>query len=196
MACFLCAHGAGAPSTHPWMQGWARRLAALGPVRTFDYPYMRAGRRAPDRMPKLLEAHRSELAALRAEHPQEKVVLVGKSMGSRVGCHLSLEEPVAGLVCLGFPLRSMGKNPKLRNEVLEALTTPVLFVQGTRDNMGPLDVFADVRQRMQVTSVLHVVQSGNHSLEITKTHQKQTGEDQDAVDARILEAIAAFVGTL
>ena len=53
----LFAHGAGLPSSSPWMQRWARRLAAVGIVEAFDYPYMKAGRRSPDRPPILLEAH-------------------------------------------------------------------------------------------------------------------------------------------
>ena len=68
-----------------------------------------------DRLPKLIEAHREALAEARIEG--EPVFLVGKSMGSRVGCHLSLEEDVDGLICFGYPLQSIGKNPKLRDEV-------------------------------------------------------------------------------
>ena len=64
----LFAHGAGAGSAHPWMRGWSQRLAALGAVTPFDYPYMAAGRRAPDRLPKLIDTHRAHLAALRARH--------------------------------------------------------------------------------------------------------------------------------
>ena len=110
----LFAHGAGAGSTHPWMQRWRTRLETLGRVVTFDYPYMRDGRRSPDRLPKLVEAHRQALAEARGSHTGP-VFLAGKSMGSRVGCHLALEEPVDGLVCFGYPLQGMGKTAKLRD---------------------------------------------------------------------------------
>jgi uncharacterized protein len=36
----LFAPGAGAPSSHPWMEGWKERLTTIGPVEVFDYPYM------------------------------------------------------------------------------------------------------------------------------------------------------------
>src|SRR5262249_28166478 len=49
----LFAPGAGAPSSSPWMARWAERLAAHGRVATFDYPYMLAGRRMPDKLPVL-----------------------------------------------------------------------------------------------------------------------------------------------
>lgn len=190
----LFAHGAGAGTAHPWMQAWADRLQALGSVHPFDYTYMEAGRRAPDRLPKLLLAHAAALATLRETH-DGPVVLVGKSMGSRVGCHLSLEAAVDAVVCLGYPLVGGGKKRPVRDEVLKAMTTPVLFVQGTRDPMGPLDRFAAVRSEMSAPSALHVVEGGNHSLVVGKRALAAAGEDQAAVDARSLGAIRAFLAS-
>ncbi|MCB9777807.1 MAG: alpha/beta fold hydrolase [Alphaproteobacteria bacterium] len=191
---FLFAHGAGLGSASPWMQAWAARLTTLGVVRTFDYPYMAEGRRAPDRLPRLIQAHTEALSDFRTSLPSgTPVVLVGKSMGSRVGLHLALAQPVRACVCLGYPLVGVGKKAPVRREVLEALRTPVLFVQGTRDRMGPLDLFAEVQATMQAPSVLHVVESGDHSLQVTKAWQRATGRDRDAADADVLAAIAAFV---
>ncbi len=186
----LFAPGAGAPSSSPWMSAWAERLGALGDVVRFDYPYMRAGRRSPDKLPVLVAAHREALAAAR-EGRRGPVVLAGKSMGSRVGCHLALEEPVNALVCLGYPLR--GAAGALRSEVLLALRTPVLFVQGTRDALCPLDALEDVRRRMRAPSALHRVEGGNHSLEVGRRALRDAGETQDDLDARILAAVAAFL---
>src|SRR3954462_348710 len=90
---FHCARGAGAPSTSPWMRDWAGRLDQIGRVVPLDYPYMKAGRRMPDRLPALVAAHGEALAEARAGHGGP-IYLVGKSMGSRVGCHLSLEATV------------------------------------------------------------------------------------------------------
>src|SRR5215210_8920659 len=90
----LFAPGAGAPSTHPWMRRWSDLLAGLGEVRSFDYDYMREGSRRPDPLPKLIAAHRAALRQAR-ETQDGPVVLIGKSMGSRIGCHVSLEEEVA-----------------------------------------------------------------------------------------------------
>ena len=58
---FLFAPGAGAPSTHPWMQKWKERLETIGRVTLFDYDYMRKGRRRPDPPPQLIAAHRQAL---------------------------------------------------------------------------------------------------------------------------------------
>ena len=174
------------------MQSWAERLQALGKVATFDYPYMRQGRRSPDRLPKLIEAHRQALHAARRGH-RGPVVLIGKSMGSRVGCHLALEEQVDALVCLGYPLKGAGKTGAVRDAVLLELDTPILFVQGTRDPLCPPDLLAEVRPRMKAENALYVVETGNHSLQATKTELKTKGETQDDVDQRIAATIADFV---
>jgi predicted alpha/beta-hydrolase family hydrolase len=191
---FLLAPGAGAPSTSDWMVAWRRRLATLGAVSAFDYPYMRAGRKSPDRLPVLIEAHREALATLRAK-VRGPVFLVGKSMGGRIGCHLALEleRPVAGLVCLGYPLRS-GATGALRDEVLVALRTPVLFVQGTRDPLCPLETLAAVRARMTAPHTLEVVDGGDHSLAVSAAVRRANGTTQADADARVLAAIRRFVG--
>lgn len=186
----LFAPGAGAPSSSPWMTAWAGRLAALGTVVRFDYPYALAGRRSPDRLPVLVETHRARLAAARGRRAGP-VVLAGKSMGARVGCHVAVEEPVEALVCLGYPLR--GARGDLRSDVLLALRAPVLFVQGSRDPLCPLDALAAVRSRMEAPTALHVVEGGNHSLQVGARALRAAGETQDEVDARALAAIGAFL---
>ncbi len=144
----LLAPGAGAPSSHPWMQNWKQRLSDIGVAETFDYDYMRAGQKRPDPLPQLIAAHRKALLAAREKHQPDSTILIGKSMGGRIGCHLSLGEKADGLICLGYPLCAMGDRTKLRDEVLRALTTPILFVQGTRDALCPPDLLERVRAEM------------------------------------------------
>jgi len=193
---FLFAPGAGAPSSHPWMQNWKDRLGEIGDVETFDYGYMREGRKRPDPLPRLIAAHRGALSNARERHPSRSTILIGKSMGGRIGCHVSLEEKVDGLVCLGYPLCAMGDRTKLRDEVLRALTAPILFVQGTRDSLCPLDLLERVRTEMKAPNFLDIVEGGDHSLLISKRVLRATGENQDDVDQRILKAIVGFVDQL
>lgn len=192
----LFAPGAGKPSSSDWMRDWAARLAEIGTVVPFDHPYQEAGRGRPDRMPKLVEHARGKLRAAQEAHPERPVLFAGKSMGSRVACHLSLEEDIAGIVAFGYPLAGGGKRDKLRDEVLVALRTPILFLQGTRDKLAPLDLLEDVRQRMSSTSSLHIVPTGDHSLLVTKTHSKQTGRTQRHEDDAVFASIQAFVAQL
>jgi predicted alpha/beta-hydrolase family hydrolase len=190
----VLAHGAGLPSSSPWMRGWARRLTAIGDVHPFDYQYVTAGRKTPDRLPVLLAAHRAALDAAVAAHRGAPVVLAGKSLGARVSCHLAAELPrggVAASVCLGYPL--VGASGEVRDEVLLALATPILFVQGTRDRLCPLERLEEVRRRMRAPSAVHVVEGGDHSLVVTARQLAAAGEKQGDVDTRALGAIARFV---
>jgi predicted alpha/beta-hydrolase family hydrolase len=193
---FLFAPGAGAPSTHLWIQRWKERLSQLGDVEVFDYPYMRENRKRPDLLPQLIAAHRQALVEARQKHSRAVTILIGKSMGGRVGCHVALQEKVDGLVCLGYPLCAMGDRTKLRDEVLRGLTTPILFVQGTRDPLCPLDSLERVRTEMKAPNFLHAVQGGDHSLLVSKRQLQAANKTQDDVDQRVSEAIAEFVGRL
>jgi len=191
----LFAPGAGAPSSHPWMQAWKERLSAIGEVVTLDYDYMREGRRRPDPLPLLIAAHQAASQKAR-QSAEQRVILVGKSMGGRIGCHLSLKETVNGVVCFGYPLCGGGDPQKLRDKVLRELRTPILFVQGTRDALCPLDLLEKVRAEMTAENSLHVVEGGDHSLIVAKRRLKAAGESQEEVDQRILAAISQFVERL
>jgi predicted alpha/beta-hydrolase family hydrolase len=186
------APGAGAPSSSAWMRDWAARLSATGLVLPFDYPYLLAGRRSPDRQPVLVAAHREAYERARADH-SGSIVLAGKSMGARMGCHVAVEAEAkpAALVCFGYPL--VGQNGKLRDEVLRALETPVLFIQGTRDPLCPLPRLEALLPELRAPHRLHVVDGGDHSLLVTKSALRERGETQADVDARILEVVARFL---
>ena len=87
----------------------------------------------------------------------------------------------------------MGDRSKLRDEVLRSSGTPVLFVQGTRDALCPLDLLESVRAAMKAPSTLHVVPGGDHSLVVGKRQLQADGETQEEVDRRICAEIARFV---
>jgi predicted alpha/beta-hydrolase family hydrolase len=175
------------------MQRWKTRLQTIGEVVLLDYPYTREGRKRPDRLPQLIAAHREAVREVRDQFGGGRTILIGKSMGGRIGCHVSLEEKVNGLICLGYPLCAMGDRTKLREEVLRALETPILFVQGTRDSLCPLDLLEEVRSQMKAPNFLHVVEGGDHSLVVRQRDLKAAGTTQEDVDQQILESIREFV---
>ena len=113
-------------------------------------------------------------------------------MGGRIGCHLALEEKVSGLICLGYPLCALGDRTRLRDQVLLSLGTPILFVQGTRDKLCPLDLLEPLRARMTAPNDLHLVEGGDHSLGVGARALKLASETQDDVDARIAGRDRAF----
>ena len=154
---------------------------------------MLEARKRPDRLPQLIAAHRAALAEARAKTGNRLTFLVGKSMGGRIGCHVAVEEKVAGVICLGYPLCAMGDRAKLRDQVLRALSTPILFIQGTRDSLCPLDLLEEVRREMKTPNTLHVVEGGDHSLGVGKRELQARGQMQGDIDREILHAIARFV---
>lgn len=101
-----------------------------------------------------------------------------------------------GLVCLGYPLCAMGDRTKLRDEVLRALDTPILFVQGTRDPLCPLDLLERVRGEMKASNFLHVVEGGDHSLRVRVRQLQATSETQEDINRQIFKAIAGFIDQL
>jgi predicted alpha/beta-hydrolase family hydrolase len=184
--------GAGLASTSPWMTAWAERLSSAGRVVPMDWPYALAGKKRPDKLPILVEAMRDVLR--RERRPGEPVVLAWKSMGCRVSCRLAASEAdIAGVVAFGYPLvGSKGRGPDRDGPLLE-LPCPILLIQGTRDEMCPLDQLDELRAKMKVPSRVFVVETGDHSLQITATHAKRAGTDQPAVDAGILAEVRGFV---
>ena len=174
------------------MQKWRDYLSNIGPVTLFDYIYMREGRRRPDPLPLLVSAHREALANLKRDHAGP-VFLAGKSMGGRIGCHVATEDQVAGLICFGYPLCGGGDPTRMRDAVLRKLSTPVLFIQGTRDPLCPLDLLEKVRSEMKTRTFLHVVKDGDHSLAVSKKRLREEGLTQEAIDQQIASAVADFV---
>jgi predicted alpha/beta-hydrolase family hydrolase len=90
----------------------------------------------------------------------------------------------------------VGQKGALRDEVLVALRTPILFVQGSRDALCPLERLEAVRKRMAATNPLHVVQGGDHSLRVSVRGLKEQGRTQSEVDAEIARTVNEFLQPL
>lgn len=132
--------GAGSDRAHASLVAIERAVAPRPCVRA-DFPYRKAGRRAPDRAPVLLQAVRDEAAPLLARG--EGLVLGGRSMGGRM-CSLAVADeadplPATALVLISYPLHPPGKPDRLRVDHFPRLTVPCLFVSGTRDTFGTPD---------------------------------------------------------
>ncbi len=138
--------GAGSDSTHSSLVA-TERWVAPHPCILADFPYRTAGRRAPDRTPKLLAAIRDELDAIDTGEP---LVMGGRSMGGRM-CSLiaagadELPPPanLRGLVLISYPLHPPGKPDRLRVEHFPSINVPTLFISGTKDPFGSPDEFAE-----------------------------------------------------
>ncbi|MBO0730212.1 MAG: dienelactone hydrolase [Acidimicrobiaceae bacterium] len=136
----LLAPGAGASRAQSALVAIDKAATAAGwEVVRMDFPYRKAGRRAPDKPPVLLRAVEEEAAAL-AERAGS-LVLGGRSMGGRM-CSMAVAAQTvaaAGLVLISYPLHPPGYPERARTEHFADLRVPCLFVSGTRDAFGTPD---------------------------------------------------------
>ena len=184
------AHGAGAPQDSEFMQVFAEGLAATGfRVARFEFPYMAERRetgkkKPPNRLPQLIDTWHEVITELGSD----RLVIGGKSMGGRVASLVADASQTKGLVCLGYPFHSPGKEPgPNRLEHLEALKTPTLICQGTRDALGTRDEIAEYRLSANIQ--LHWLEDGDHSFR----PRKASGLTEDENWQNAINAIGAFI---
>lgn len=184
----VLAHGAGAGQDHPFMAGMRERLSAKHRVVTFDYPYVAAGRRAPDRLPTLLACHRAVVASVGGD----RVVLGGKSMGGRVSSHLDAPD-AAAYFFLGYPLVPIGKKEPRDTSHLDAIAVPMLFVQGERDRLGPPDLLDPIVARLG-RATMAVVPDADHSFKVPKRAGITPAEMLDHLTGVVSDWLAGQAG--
>ncbi len=181
-ALYLFAHGAGAGMRHPFMQKLALALAEhrVATLR-WELPYMAAGKRRPDRADVAEDAVRATWAALcagdfageRASEVCDEVAPLplfagGKSFGGRMTSRadawtLGGLPNLSGLVFLGFPLYGAGQQPSTtRADHLARVKVPMLFVQGSRDELADLAWMRPVVDSLEPRAQLHVVDGADH----------------------------------
>ena len=187
----VLAHGAGSDRRHPALVRIADAIAAAGyGVCRFDFPYRRAGRRIPDRMPVLLAAYGAVLDALRADPSLAPawVALGGRSLGGRVASHLVAAGARAdALLFLSFPLHPARRPDTARAAHLAVIRCPMLFVQGTRDALAEwplLQATVDALPR----ATLHALPDGDHALAVPRRTRAP-----EAVDAEVDRAVVAWL---
>lgn len=169
-ALFVFAHGAGAGMHHAFMEATAEALAArrIATLR-YEFPYMTQKRGYPDR-PKVLDA---TVRAALARGLDEGLPLFagGKSMGGRMTSQSLAAgglDAVRGVCFLGFPLHPPKKPSVTRGAHLESVKVPMLFLQGTRDDLAELSLLTPICARLGARATLHVIEGANHAFEVPK----------------------------
>lgn len=188
----VLAHGAGTDVTDSVLCAVGRGLANRGhPVFVFNFPFAEAGRKRPDPQSRLEAAYRDAAAVARDRLGDRPLVLGGRSLGGRMASHLAAEGwPCAGLVLLGYPLHPIGRPERLRTGHWPALDVPALFVQGDRDRLCDLDLFAREREaRLAGPSRLHVIAGADHGFAV----RRRDGRSLRAVLDEVVDAVADWL---
>ena len=189
-ACYVLAHGAGAGMAHPFMAAIAEGLAARGVATLrYQFPYMERGSRRPD-VPRVAQATVRAAVARAAElAPGLPLLAGGKSFGGRMTSQAQAASPlpgVRGLAFLGFPLHPAGKPSDERAAHLFDVEVPMLFLQGTRDELAGQSLLQATVERLGARGTLHWLEYADHSFHVPARSGRKDAEVMvEAIDALV-----------
>jgi predicted alpha/beta-hydrolase family hydrolase len=185
----VLAHGAGGNMRGPFLEGFAAGLAAARVAcLRFNFAYSEARRRGPDPEKTLRSVWAAAYeAAGRIGGP---LWVGGKSMGGRIASMMVADGDIepAGLVFVGYPLHAPGKPDRLRDEHLDRIKVPMLFLQGTADPFARWDLLERVVKRLGKRATLHRVEGGDHSFRV-----RGAPKDDVGTGTALAEVAARFV---
>ncbi len=192
-ACFVFAHGAGAGMAHPSMTSVATELAALHiATLRYQFPYMEKRSRRPDPPPLCHATVRAAAAEASRLAPGLPLIAGGRSFGGRMTSQAQAASPlpgVRGLVFLGFPLHPAGRPSLERAKHLFEVTIPMLFLQGTRDELASLDLLEPLIRELGERATLKLLQDADHSFHVPA----RTGRKDPDVREEALKAMVAWL---
>jgi len=195
-ACYVFAHGAGAGMAHSFMASLAdalagRRIATL----RFNFPAMERGSRRPDAPPVAHAAVRAAVAEARRRLPALPLLAGGKSFGGRMSSQAQALAPldaVRGLVFVGFPLHPAGKPGAERAQHLRDVACPMLFLQGTRDDLADLALLRAAIAPLGSRATLRVFDDADHAFHV----RASSGQNDSQVREALADAIAEWAAHL
>jgi predicted alpha/beta-hydrolase family hydrolase len=182
--------------THPFMEAIAAGLgeASVATLR-FQFPYMEARSRRPD-PPALCHATvRAAVAeAARVTHGLP-LIAGGRSFGGRMSSQAQAKSPlpgVLGLAFLGFPLHPAKRPSDERGQHLLEVTTPLLFLQGDRDELADLTALQTLVARLGPRATLKLIPNANHSYRVPA----RTGRSEAQIIGELVQTLHDWIGTV
>jgi predicted alpha/beta-hydrolase family hydrolase len=186
-------HGAGTDIRHANLQAIAERLADEGiATLRYNFPYTEHGT-GRDSQAVCTQTVRSAAAAARGAAPDLPLLAGGHSFGGRMTSTAASEAPldgVRGLVFFSFPLHQPGKPETKRADHLAAVTVPMLFLSGTRDELAGLDLLKPVCKRLGERATLHLLDTADHGFKTLK-RSRRSEEDVFVEMARVVREWAS-----
>jgi predicted alpha/beta-hydrolase family hydrolase len=192
-ACYVFAHGAGAGMNHAFMAAMADGLAQRGfATLRFQFPYMEQGGKRPDAPAIAQAAVRAAVDEASRRLPGLPLFAGGKSYGGRMSSQAQAAQPlpgVRGIVFVGFPLHPAGKLSAERAKHLADVTLPMLFLQGTRDELAELELIRQTTGKLGGRATLHVVEGADHSFHVLV----RSGRTDAQVREELLDTMADWM---
>ena len=195
-ALLVLGHGAGAGMTHHFMADLAAALAAarVATLR-YQFPFMEAGTFRTDPPAVAAATVRAAVAEAMRLRPGLPIFAGGKSFGGRMTSTAAAEQPlegVQGIVFFGFPLHPPKKPATSRGDHLDRVTVPMLFLQGTRDDLADLPLITAVTARLNDKATLYEIAEANHAFEVPK----RTGRTAADIIPELAQTAANWMGSV
>jgi uncharacterized protein len=179
-ALLVMAHGAGAGMNHSFMTAISNELAAAGiATLRYNFPYMQQHRRVPDPPPVLAATVAAAVNVAAKSHPGLPLFAGGKSMGGRMASQAAAGQflqGVKGLIFFGFPLHPPKRPSTKRADHLKQVSVPMLFLQGTRDELADLSLLRPICGELESQVTLHIIDGADHSFHVLKRSGKTDAE--------------------
>jgi predicted alpha/beta-hydrolase family hydrolase len=195
VAVMALAHGAGAGMTHEFMEALAMHLAAVGVATLrYQFPYMEDGSKRPDKPALATKTVAAAAAKARELAPDLPLLAGGKSFGGRMtttAAAAGLLTEACGIVLFGFPLHPPKEPSVKRAEHLQEVSLPMLFLQGTRDELADIDLIKKVTKALP-RATLHVVDHADHGFGVLK----KSGRTADEGLVELAAAVVEFTATI
>ena len=182
--------------THPFLSACAEAFAQHGlATLRFQFPFLERGSRRPDLPAVAQSTVRAAVKAAAGLVPDLPLIAGGRSFGGRMSSQAqgSLALPgVLGLAFLGFPLHPAKRPSVDRAEHLLAVNVPMLFVQGTRDELANLADLRAVCIRLGERATLHLIEDADHAFHV----RSRSGRTDQEVIGEIASVVAAWARAL
>jgi predicted alpha/beta-hydrolase family hydrolase len=195
-ACFVFAHGAGAGMNHSFVESVATGLFERGiATLRYQFPYMEKGSKRPDAPATAHAAVRAAVAEAGRRCKGLRLVAGGKSFGGRMTSQAQALAPlpgVRGLAFLGFPLHPAGKPSEDRATHLTEIELPMLFLQGTRDNLAERALVEHVMEALGTKASLKWFEHADHSFHVPA----RSGRNDRDVMRDVLDTLAVWMAAL
>jgi len=165
------AHGAGAGMHHSFMVTLSQSLSEAGiATMRFNFPFTENKKGRPDTPAVAHQAIEAAIAKAQKLFPTLPVFVAGKSFGGRMTSQCLAAHPndaISGIIFYGFPLHAPGKPSIERAEHLKDVRSPMLFLQGSRDEFATWKLIEKVTASLPLAELIKI-EGANHGFKAGK----------------------------
>ena len=188
----VIAHDADSDLNHPLLEHLQDKLTNEKFLTLrFNFPFAEA--REPtsaDTGEILIRTFRTAIAALHRDPTTSPahVFIGGHGLGARVAAQIATSQVrIGGTFLISFPLHTAGEPEAISAEQLYRITSPTLFVQGSRDHQCDLGSLIKTARRMGTTTEIRSVEDADENFAVPGESLRSSDEIYDEVCQYLLD---------